>query len=113
MVTSGTATLETALMGIPEMVLYHVPKLYEVLRPYVLKIPFISLVNICLGREAVREIVCANIDLDDAERELRSILNGGDKREKMVADFAELQSQIGGDGASARFAKDIVKSLRK
>lgn len=112
-VTSGTATLETALMGIPEMVLYHVPKLYEVLRPYVLKIPFISLVNICLGREAVREIVCANIDLDDAERELRSILNGGDKREKMIADFAELQSQIGDDGASARFAKDIVKSLRK
>lgn len=112
-VTSGTATLETALMGIPEMVLYHVPKIYEVLRPYVLKIPFISLVNICLGREAVREIVCANVDLDDAESELRSILNGGDKREKMVADFAELQLQIGGDGASARFAKDIVKSLRK
>ena len=44
-VTSGTATLETALMRIPEMVVYHVPKLYEVLRPYVLKIPFVSLVN--------------------------------------------------------------------
>ena len=112
-VTSGTATLETALMGVPEMVLYHVPKLYEVLRPYVLKIPFISLVNICLGRETVREIVCANIDLDGAESELRSILKGGEKREKMVADFAELQSLIGGDGASARFAEDIVKSLRR
>jgi lipid-A-disaccharide synthase len=58
-VTSGTATLETALMRIPEMVVYHVPKLYEVLRPYVLKIPFVSLVNINLGREAVREMVCA------------------------------------------------------
>ncbi|MBQ7856704.1 MAG: lipid-A-disaccharide synthase [Alistipes sp.] len=112
-VTSGTATLETALMGIPEMVLYHVPKLYEVLRPYVLKIPFISLVNINLGREAVREVVCAKLDLEDAERELRSILSGGVKRERMLADFDELKALIGDEGASARFANDMVKSLKR
>ncbi|MBQ9962286.1 MAG: lipid-A-disaccharide synthase [Alistipes sp.] len=111
-VTSGTATLETALMGIPEMVLYHIPKLYEVLRPYVLKIPFVSLVNINLGREAVREIVCAKVDIDAASAELRSILKGGDKREKMLADFAELSALIGSDGASQRFAKEIVKTLK-
>ena len=111
-VTSGTATLETALMGIPEMVLYRIPKLYEVLRPYVLKIPFVSLVNINLDREAVREIVCAKIDLDSAEAELRSILKGGNKREKMLADFAELSALIGGEGASQRFAAEIVKTLK-
>ena len=111
-VTSGTATLETALMGIPEMVLYRIPKLYEVLRPYVLKIPFVSLVNINLDREAVREIVCAKIDLDSAEAELRSILKGGNKREKMLADFAELSALIGGEGASQRFAVEIVKTLK-
>ena len=111
-VTSGTATLETALMGIPEMVLYRVPKLYEVLRPYVLKIPFISLVNINLGREAVREIVCAEFDVNDAERELRALLKGGCKRESMLADFDELKRLIGKEGASDRFAKDIVESLR-
>lgn len=111
-VTSGTATLETALMGIPEMVVYHVPKLYEILRPYVLKIPYISLVNINLGREAVKELVCAKLDIDSATAELRSILKGGDKRDKMLSDFAELSSLIGSKGASHRFATEIVKTLK-
>lgn len=111
-VTSGTATLETALMGIPEMVLYHIPKLYEILRPYVLKIPFISLVNINLSREAVRELVCYKLNITEAATELRSILKGGTKREKMLADFDTLKSLIGDTGASERFATDIVKSLK-
>lgn len=110
-VTSGTATLETALMNIPEMVLYHVPKLYEILRPYLLKIPFISLVNINLGYEAVREIVSSRFDIDVAAAELESILEGG-SREKMLADFARLRAIIGGAGASERFAKDIVEQLK-
>jgi lipid-A-disaccharide synthase len=112
-VTSGTATLETALMNTPEIVLYHIPKLYEWLRPLVLKIPYISLVNINLGRECVREIVVNKIDVEAVSEELRSILEGGSKREKMLADFAELQEMMGGDGSSHRTAKDIVKSLRK
>ena len=112
-VTSGTATLETALMGIPEMVLYHIPKLYEVLRPLVLKIPFVSLVNINLGREAVKEIVCAKVDMEAAERELRAILQGGEKRQKMLDDFAELRAIIGNEGASDRFADAMVKELKE
>lgn len=111
-VTSGTATLETALMGIPEMVLYHIPKLYEILRPYVLKIPYVSLVNINMNREVVRELVCAKLDIAEATAELRSILKGGDKREKMLADFAELSALIGSNGASQRFATEIVKTLK-
>ncbi|MBQ5718122.1 MAG: lipid-A-disaccharide synthase, partial [Alistipes sp.] len=111
-VTSGTATLETALMGIPEMVLYHIPKLYEVLRPLVLKIPFVSLVNINLGREAVREIVCARVDMQEAEQELRSLLIGGAKRAQMLQDFAELQAIIGGPGASDRFAEAMVREIK-
>ena len=111
LVTSGTATLETALMGIPEMVLYHIPKFYEWIRPIILNIPFISLVNINLGREAVREIVVAKVDQDDAERELRSILEGGSKRAKMLADFEELRSIIGEAGASERFGDCIVKAI--
>jgi len=112
-VTSGTATLETALMNTPEIVLYHVPKSYEWLRPIVLKIPFISLVNINLGRECVREIVVNKIDVEAVSEELRSILEGGSKRAKMLADFAELQKMMGGEGSSRRVAADIVKSLRK
>lgn len=111
-VCSGTATLETALMRIPEVVLYHVPWLYEKLKPYFLRIPYISLVNINLGREAVRELVKARLNIDEAEEELRSILPGGSKHERMLADFEELSTMIGGEGASDRFAQDIVKTLR-
>lgn len=112
-VTSGTATLETALMGIPEMVLYHIPKLYEVLRPYVLKIPYVSLVNINMNREVVRELVCAKLDMAEATAELCSILKNGAKREQMIADFNALRALIGNEGASQRFATDIVNSLKR
>jgi lipid-A-disaccharide synthase len=111
-VTSGTATLETALIGTPEIVMYHIPKLYELLRPIVLKIPYISLVNINLNRECVREIVVNRIDVEAVSEELRSILAGGSKRAKMLSEFAELQKMMGGEGSSHRTAQDIVKSLK-
>jgi lipid-A-disaccharide synthase len=111
-VTSGTATLETALMNTPEIVLYHIPKVYEWLRPIVLKIPYISLVNINLGREAVREIVVNKIDVVAVSEELRSILEGGSARKKMLADFVQLEEMMGGEGSSCRVAADIVKSLK-
>ena len=111
-VTSGTATLETALIGTPEIVMYHVPKLYEWLRPIVLKIPYISLVNINLDRECVREIVVNKIDVEAVSEELRATLKGGSKRAKMLAEFAELQDMMGGEGSSLRVAQDIVKSLK-
>ena len=112
-VTSGTATLETALMGIPEVVMYHVPWLYEKLKPYFLRIPYISLVNINLGREAVKELVRAKLNIAEAEEELRVILKGGKERERMLNDFDELRRMIGSEGASHRFAEDIVNSLQQ
>ena len=111
-VTSGTATLETALIGVPELVVYGVAWIYEKLRPYVLKIPYVSLVNLNLQREAVRELVGYKPSVDEAEKELRAILKGGVKREKMLQDFEELRAIIGGPGASDRFAADIVKTLQ-
>lgn len=112
-VTSGTATLETALIGTPEVVLYHTVWLYEKLRPYVLKVPYISLVNLNLDREAVKEIVRSKFDLGEAREELASILTGGSRRERMLADFDELREKMGGEGASLRFAKDMVKTLKQ
>ncbi len=111
-VTSGTATLETALIGTPEIVMYHVPKIYEWLRPIVLKIPYISLVNINLNRECVREIVVNKVDVAAVSEELHAILEGGAKRTKMLAEFAELQEMMGGEGSSHRVAQDIIKSLK-
>ncbi|MBO5017269.1 MAG: lipid-A-disaccharide synthase [Alistipes sp.] len=112
-VTSGTATLETALMGIPEVVIYHVPWLYEKLKPYFLRIPYISLVNINLNREAVKELVRANLKIEESARELAAILPGGSGRERMLRDFDELREMIGEAGASERFAEDIVNSLKQ
>ena len=65
-VTSGTATLETALLGIPEVVVYRTVWWQVWLRPYVLKVPWVSLVNLNLGREAVAEIIQSDFSVDRA-----------------------------------------------
>ena len=112
-VTSGTATLETALLGIPEVVVYRTLWLQVKLRPYVLKVPYVSLVNLNLGRESVREIIQSDLDIARAERELRAIVAGGAGRAKMLADFDELRSIIGPAGASDRFARRMVEELSR
>ena len=66
-----------------------------------------------MNREVVRELVCAKLNIEDATAELRSILKGGAKREQMIADFETLRDLIGSDGASQRFATDIVNILKR
>ncbi len=112
-VTSGTATLETALLGIPEAVVYRTVWWQVWLRPYVLKVPWVSLVNLNLGRESVAELIQSDLSVERAEQELRAIVAGGAKREKMLADFDCLRTVIGGPGASDRFAARMVRELNK
>ena len=112
-VTSGTATLETALLGIPEAVVYRTVWWQVWLRPYVLKVPWVSLVNLNLGRESVAELIQSDLSVERAEQELRAIVAGGSKREKMLADFDCLRTVIGGPGASDRFAARMVEELNK
>lgn len=111
-VTSGTATLETALLGTPEVVVYRLPAIEYRCMPLVVRCPWISLVNLNLGRESVAEVLQSSLDTARAERELRAILPGGEKRERMLADFRELRTIIGGPGASDRFAARMVALLR-
>ena len=110
-VTSGTATLETALLNVPEVVVYRTYGWQVRLRPYVLKVPYVSLVNLNLGREAVRAIIQSSLDATEAATELRALLEGGPKRERMLADFDELRAVIGEAGASRRFARRMVGEL--
>lgn len=112
-VTSGTATLETALLGVPEVVVYRTLWFQVKLQPYVLKVPYVSLVNLNLGREAVKEIIQSDLDITRAETELRRILTGGEGRRRMLDDFDELRRVIGGPGASERFARDMVATLKE
>lgn len=111
-VASGTATLETALLGIPEVVVYRLAPLEYYGMPLVVRCPWVSLVNLNLRREAVAEVLQSNLDITRAERELRAILPGGEKRQRMLADFEELRTVIGGPGASDRFARRMVELLK-
>ena len=111
-VASGTATLETALLGIPEVVVYRLAPLEYYGMPLVVRCPWVSLVNLNLRREAVAEVLQSNLDITRAERELRAILPGGERRKRMLEDFKELRSVIGGPGASDRFAARMVELLK-
>lgn len=101
LVTSGTATLETALFGVPQVVCYHLPfgKIYSLLRRLFLKIPYVSLVNLVLGREAVKELIADGMTVDNARAELINVLPGGSRRSTMLDDYKELAAMLRvGDG---------------
>ena len=112
-VTSGTATLECALLGIPEVVVYRTLWFQVKLQPYVLSVKWVSLVNLNLQRESVAEIIQSDLDITRAERELRAIVEGGSERQRMLRDFAELKQIMGGTGVAGRFAKRMVELLKK
>ena len=111
-VTSGTATLETALIGTPEVVCYKTDALTVAAGRMLLKIPYISLVNLVMDKEVVRELIQNDMTVENAEAELRAILPGGAKHDRVEADYARLCEVIGGAGASDRFAARMVAILR-
>lgn len=111
LVTSGTATLETALIGTPEAVCYSGGALNIWLARRFIKVPFISLVNLIMGREVVRELIQQDMRPDELRKELQRLLQDGDYRRKMQADLEELRRRLGGAGASAHVADRVWKSL--
>lgn len=113
-VTSGTATLETALLDIPEFVCYNCSWFAGVMFRILGKVKHISLVNIILGREAVKELFSAKmVNVKNAKRELTAILPGGDKQTQIKRDYRELRDLVGEAGASARFARKMINILNK
>ena len=113
LLTSGTATLETALFGVPQVVCYYLPfgKVYSFLRRFFLKIPYVSLVNLVLGREGVKELIADGMTVEAARTELQKVLNGGEARDEMLASYAELKQKLGETGAPEHAAKLIIESL--
>ncbi len=112
-VTSGTATLETALLNIPEVVIYRASFLLKTLRPLLIHTKYISLVNINLGHEAVKEEVQCSLDERSITSSLRDIIEGGAERKRMLDDYAELRKIVGESGASERIARQMVKLLKE
>lgn len=107
-VCSGTATLETALFNVPQVCGYVANELSYLIGKMVVKVPFISLVNLCLGRECIRELLQRDFTTEKVHAELDAILPGGTQRAKMLEDYTELRNILGGEGASQRAAKEII-----
>lgn len=110
-ITSGTATLEAALMNTPEFVCYRRDKLMMNIGRAILTIRFISLVNLIMEREVIRELIQWDMTMSKAEPELRAILPGGEKREQMLSDFKELKKLVGEPGVNDRIAAIMVETL--
>ena len=113
LVTSGTATLETALMDVPQVVCYYTVcgKLINALKRMILKVKYISLVNLIVDREIVTELIGDQMNVKRVETELRAIVKGGTKRQQMLDDYGEMRKRLGGPGASQRAAREIVAHL--
>jgi len=113
LVTSGTATLETALLNIPQVVCYMANPISYHIAKNLVKIKFISLVNLILDKEAVKELIQYDFNEKMASTELRKILKGGEKRTQMLEDYKSLQLMVGGAGASERAAQLMVNNLKE
>ena len=113
-VNSGTATLETALIGTPQVVVYHVifGKLASLLRKYVIKVPFISLVNLVAEKEVVLELVAQHFTVENVTQELNKILSDTAYRESMLVGYNTIRKSLGETGTAKRAAQKIVESLK-
>lgn len=112
LVTSGTATLETALIGTPEAVCYSGGAVNVWLAKRFIKVPFISLVNLIMGREVVRELIQEDMRPAELRKELHRLLHDQAYREHMQGDLAALREKLGGPGASAHVADRLWKSMQ-
>ena len=112
LVTSGTATLETALFNVPQVVCYEtpLPALIGWLRKKVLSVKYISLVNLIANREVVMELVADTFTIENIKKELAKILDGTD-RERMLEDYAEVRRILGDRNAPDQAANIMFKLL--
>lgn len=108
LVCSGTATLETALLNCPQVVCYKFSRLSYEIGKLVIKVKFISLVNLIMDKQLVSELIQVNYTPDTTERELRKILDGPDRADMLIS-YAALRIKVGEPGASLRAAQLIVK----
>jgi lipid-A-disaccharide synthase len=115
LVTSGTATLETAIFGVPQVVCYAtpMPKLYSWLRKKFLKVKYISLVNLIADREVVTELVADTMRPDCLDAEVKKLLEqDSDYRNLMFKEYDRVISILGEAGASRSAAQAIYKVLK-
>jgi lipid-A-disaccharide synthase len=114
LVTSGTATLETALFDVPEVVCYKGSFIsYQIAKRVVDKsiIKFISLVNLIMDKEVVKELIQNDLNRVKLKAELKKITDNQSYRENVMADYKTLKQKLGGKGASKKTAKSIIRFM--
>ncbi|MGB0167282.1 MAG: lipid-A-disaccharide synthase [Luteibaculum sp.] len=109
-VTSGTATLETALFGVPQVVCYKGGNISYQIAKRLVKISYISLVNLVLNREVVKELIQQDLNSEQLELYFSRLLEEG-KREQLALDYKELREKLGGEGASYNAATEVLHLL--
>ena len=113
LVTSGTATLETCMFRVPQVVCYYTPlkRFIGMMRRIVLKVKYVSLVNLIADREVVTELVAETFSVENIRRELEKILPGGAERQRMLDDYEEVHRRLGENDAPNRAAHLMIKLL--
>lgn len=114
LVSSGTATLETAILNVPQVVVYQLTPnwLFKYLKMFFLKSKWVSLVNIILGREAVTELIQSDFTLKNVVSELKKIVSNPENVRRMLADYREMRIKLGEPGASKRAAELMLQKLK-
>lgn len=112
LVTSGTATLETALFNVPQVVCYRASHLSYLIAKMLVKLKFISLVNLIMNKEVVKELIHFDVTPKKISNELDLILFNNDYRNKMLNNYQQLRETLGGTGASERVARLIYNHLK-
>jgi lipid-A-disaccharide synthase len=113
LVTSGTATLETALFTVPQVVCYKTTFVSYAIARRLIAVPFISLVNLIANQEVVKELIQADLTPVNVTNELRAILPTGEKRDNQLEGYAEVQAKMGEPGASERAGRAMVQALQQ
>ena len=113
LVTSGTATLETALFRVPQVVCYYLAmgKVISCLRRHILKVKYISLVNLVANKEVVRELVADTMTVSNVRSELDALLNNAACRDKMLQEYDRMIKILGPAGASHQAASKMIELL--
>ena len=110
-VTSGTATLETALFTVPEVVCYKATGISYCLARWMIKVKFISLVNLVMGKEVVKELIQGEMTEANIVKELDQLLHNGKRQRQLLEDYEELKGRLGNAGASEKAAEVILSAI--
>lgn len=111
-VASGTATLETALLHVPQVVVYKANAISIAIARRVIKVNYISLVNLIMNKEVIKELIQRDANYNEIADELDQLINNKSYREEVLANYTKLQTIMGQPGASLKTAKLIDKYLR-